>query len=129
MAKQIASLKIKRKYKEGKKIHVSAWMWKYAAKLLKGPALDFLTNQMKLSGVPKNGRRYPLNQRLLALALYFKSPRCYRFLSEIFALPTSRMIRCWLHNIRFNVGWNDSVFQLLKRRATSMKPQDVWYCF
>lgn len=105
-------------------MNVPAFMWKDAAKVLKEPALDFFKNQLKLSGVPKKGRRYPLTQRSLALALYFKSPRCYRFLSEIFALPTSRMIRCWLHNIRFNVGWNDSVFQLLKRRATSMKPQD-----
>ena len=60
---------------------------------------------------------------VLALALYFKCSHCYRFLWEIFASPTSRMIWYWLHKICFTVGLNDSVFKLLKRK-TSMKPQD-----
>ena len=105
MAKQIATLEIKQKYKESKKMNVPAFMWKDAANVLKGPALDFFKNQLKLSGVPKKGRRYPLTQRSLALALYFKSPRCYRFLSKKFCSSFSQndpilalavMFQCWL---------------------------------
>ena len=124
MIKRNKALEVKMKYTNNKsKCHLPETLMENISKYLKGPAVEFLKNQLKLSGVARKGRRYPLSQRYFALSLYFKSPRCYRFLSKIFALPSTRMIRYWLQEMCFSVGWNESVFRMLKKKAISMNPQ------
>ncbi|XP_064094805.1 uncharacterized protein LOC135207146 [Macrobrachium nipponense] len=100
---------------------------KNASKYISGTALEFFKTQMKLAGVSKYGRRYSLPQKCFSLGLYFKSPRAYNFISKIFTLPTTRMLRYWVSKIDFNVGWNESVFKLLKQKALSMNENDK-YC-
>lgn len=48
----------------------------------------FMKNQVELIKTDPNGRRYDDHQLDLTMVVYFASPKCYRILSEIFALPS-----------------------------------------
>lgn len=75
-----------------KKFSLPSGIIKHASKYLSGHALDFFSTQLKLANVPKMGRRYSNAQRAFALALYFKSARAYKLLSQLFILPTPKML-------------------------------------
>lgn len=94
------------------------------SKYFKGAALEIFKTQMKLATVSKKGRRYSSLQRRFCLGLYFHSPRAYRFMSKIFTLPTTRMLRYWLNKIYMEVGWNESVFAFLKEKTSAMKDEE-----
>lgn len=95
-----------------------------ASKYLDGFSLEFFKTQLKLSTVHKKGRRYSDAQRCFSLGLYFKSARAYNVLSKIFALPTTPMLRYWVQRIHFTVGWNTSVFELLKKKTQTFEHKD-----
>ena len=97
---------------------------KHASKYLNPWQLDIFKSQLKLSGVKKRGRRYSREQRSFALNLYHKSPKAYNYMSKIFALPSQRMLRLWIHNFDFSTGWSDHVFDLLKQKVSSMEKRD-----
>ncbi|XP_076036514.1 uncharacterized protein LOC143022259 [Oratosquilla oratoria] len=97
---------------------------KHTSKYLSGYALEFFKSQLQLAKIKKKGRRYSDTERAFALSLYFKSARAYDLLSKIFVLPSQRMLRYWLQRMNFNAGWNDYVFQVLKKKAETMNCQD-----
>lgn len=56
-----------------------------------------------------------LHKGVLPLAS-FKSPRAYRYMAKLFALPTPSMLRYWLQRFVLNAEWNEPVFSLIKEQ-------------
>lgn len=107
-----------------KKCSIPSHIIENASKFLGGTALELFKAQMQYANTKKKGRRYSQVQRSFALGLYFQSARASRYLSKIFNLPTTRMLRYWLNSISMEVGWNEPTLELLKRKAPLMSDQD-----
>ena len=97
---------------------------KHASKYLTGIQLKLFASQIRLGKVKKNGRRYTKTDASFALSPHQKSPKAYRYMSKIFALPAVRTLRSWLHNFEFHTGWNDCIFKQLKEKAETMDEKD-----
>lgn len=62
----------------------------------------------------QQGRRYNLEQKLLALTLYKKSPACYRLLRRIFSLPCPSTLNKLLNSVPMNPGDQSTCLQWIK---------------
>lgn len=47
----------------------------------------FTNLQIRETNKKSHGRRFTLDEKVLSLSLYKRSPKCYRLLSQIFTLP------------------------------------------
>jgi hypothetical protein len=65
-------------------------------KYLSKDGLYFLKMQLQLASKRSRGRRYSNELKSMALAIYYKGPRVYKFLSSIFALPSKSTLSLWL---------------------------------
>lgn len=68
----------------------------------------------------KNGRRFTKDEKNLALAIYKRSPASYRFLTEIFILPSVSTIKRNLGRIELDTGINENIKKLLKKCASKI---------
>lgn len=107
-----------------RKCNIPSNIIKNASKYLKGTALELFKTLMNFANTPKKGRRYSKVKKNFCMGLYFQSPRAYRFMSKIFHLPTTRMIRYWLSDVYMEVGWNNSVFSFLEKKSSTMSTED-----
>lgn len=71
-----------------------------AASYLQGPALAFLSCQLRQAGRKSRGRRWSSDDKLLALSIYNQSPSAYCFLSSYLLLPSVRS----LHGLKLEVS-------------------------
>ena len=63
----------------------------------------------------------------LALSLYYKGPRAYKFLSGVFSLPSKSSLQLWMQGLSVQPGFNDSVLQALKLRVNDLSQYDRVY--
>ncbi|XP_063859154.1 uncharacterized protein LOC135100120 [Scylla paramamosain] len=106
------------------KFSVPSEIIKYASNYLTDIQLKLFASQIRLEKVMKKGRRYTKTDASFALVLHHKSPKAYRFMSKIFALPAVRTLRSWLHSFEFKIGWNECIFKQLKEKADIMDKKD-----
>ncbi|KAJ8913991.1 hypothetical protein NQ315_008983, partial [Exocentrus adspersus] len=57
---------------------------------------DFLISQLRCAKKSPRGRRWTTQDKVLALALFKKSPKCYRLLRKIVALPSKNTLLAML---------------------------------
>lgn len=81
-------------------------------------AQDFLMMQLKAVHKKKQAMRFTNDEKLLSLSLMKESPKGYRLLQKIFKLPAKRTLNRLAEKITFDVGINDNIFKLLKRKST-----------
>lgn len=79
---------------------------------------------MKLGKRSKNGRRYTEAEKKFALALYYQSPRAYKFLAKLFRMPSAGMLHMWLRKINIQAGWNHASLMLMQNNAQKMTDSD-----
>lgn len=65
-------------------------------------------------------RRYTLKQKLFSLALMKQSPKGYRFLSNVFALPSRKTLLNIMQRVPLHAGINKIVMEGLKRKLINM---------
>lgn len=82
---------------------------------------------LKLARKKKKGRRFSLDEKILALSIYKPSPKAYRLLSRICVLPSRRTLQDLLHKVNLKCGINDIIFDNLKTRVSKM-PDNYKYC-
>lgn len=82
--------------------------------------LEFFKSQIKSQTKKPKGRRYSLNDKIVSLSLYKNSPKGYRFLSTIFALPSKKT----LTNLLNQVPFNEHIINNLSHQASKLKPND-----
>lgn len=88
----------------------------------------FFKCQLKNFDKKAKGRRYTLEDKVLALALYKQSATAYRGLSKIFSLPSRKTINKLLNRIPINPGLHNGIFSVLKEEVKYFKNPLDKYC-
>ena len=87
--------------------------------------LEFFKGQI-INGVKsKTGKRYGVQERWFALAVYHHSPKAYRFLSSVFQLPSISTLHSWLRKIPLSTGWSKPTLAALKKKAETLPKEDT----
>lgn len=95
---------------------------KYNSYLSK-PAQLFFSMQKQSKYKPK-GRRFSIDEKILALSLFKKSPKCYKLLYKLFTLPSSKSMKRLLSKIKICSGINPVIFEKIKK---TLKDRDIHY--
>lgn len=80
-------------------------------------ARKFLWMQVKLCTKSKQGRRFSLEEKVIALSIMKQSPKCYRFLQRIFILPCKTTLNNMLSNVNVQAGINPQIFNVIKQEV------------
>jgi len=86
--------------------------------------LKFFQSQIKIQNKKAKGRRYSLDDKILALSIFKTSPKGYKFLSSIFALPSTSTLNAVLTKIPFTPGSNLHIQENLKHQTCKLKSID-----
>lgn len=80
-------------------------------------AKAFLIMQLRLARKNKMARRFSLQDKLFALGLMKQSPKGYKFLQNIFALPAKRTLSRLSSKIIFETGMNKGTLDYIKNNV------------
>lgn len=84
----------------------------------------FVGSQLRCSKKKPKGRRWTLEEKVMALSLYKKSPKAYRFMRCMFALPCKKTLNCLLSGIPFGTGINGEIFATLASAISELEDCD-----
>lgn len=84
----------------------------------------FILSQVRTQKQRPKGRRFTIDDKLLALALLKGSGKGYRLLSTIFSLPSRRTLTNLLHKLPIKPGINAHIFKSMEEIVRKMKPID-----
>lgn len=71
-----------------------------------------------------SGRRFTLEEKVLSLSLYKKSPRSYPLLAKFFTLPSTKSLKRLLTKIEVEPGLNKCIFLKIKNTVKDLSPED-----
>lgn len=74
------------------------------------------------------GRRFSWDEKILALSLYKPSPKAYKILSKICVLPKRTTLNKLMKKIFLLPGYNDIIFDNLKKRIARMRHSSHKLC-
>lgn len=78
---------------------------------------NFLMSQIRTSRAKSaRGRRWTLEDKLVALCIFKKSPRCYTLLRKFLTLPHKRTLLTLLEQVPFEAGVNEHLFKHLNEK-------------
>jgi len=80
----------------------------------------FVLSQMKTQSVLPRGRRFSLDDKIFALAIYKESVKAYKMMS-VFALPSRKSIMDLLRKITLEPGINFQIIEHLKLVVSGFK--------
>jgi hypothetical protein len=95
-----------------------------ASTFLPTDGLRWLEMQLKLAKKSPKGRRYSDYAKLLALNLYSHGPKSYRFLSNMFTLPTKSTLSLWLQSMQVRPGISDELLHATSIRVNTLQDRD-----
>ena len=84
-------------------------------------SLKFFASQIRLACVRRQGFRWSDEAKASALKIYYASPKCYRLLKKVFALPSLATLRRFLQNVPIEPGFNQVILDALKIKVGQMK--------
>ncbi|CAH2083306.1 unnamed protein product [Euphydryas editha] len=87
------------------------------------PSQLFLHMQLQAKKKPK-GRRFTIEEKILSLSLYKKSPKCYRLLYKYFALPSSNAMKRLLSQVKLAPGINKLIFAKINKTLLNKAVSD-----
>lgn len=70
------------------------------------------------------GHRFNLDEKMLSLSLYKRSPKCYRMLAKLFTLPSKRTLKNILSSARISPGICPLMMKVLKDNVQKLKPSE-----
>lgn len=91
-------------------------------------AKQFFISQLRNASKHKFGRTYTFSDKAFALALYKKSPKAYRYLAQVFYLPSKEILRKLIKEIKIKPGICDVIFEEMKARVASFDDDKDKYC-
>lgn len=98
---------------------------KKASHYLDPMVLDFFKWQTFHALENESERKYGIEERSFALALYYQSPKTYKFLSSLFHLPPVQTLQSYLSTVSVNVGWSNHAISVLRNRAAVSPKEDT----
>jgi hypothetical protein len=81
---------------------------------------NFILSQLQNQKFTPRGRRYTIEDKILALSVFKQSGKGYRYLSKKFFLPSRKSLTTMLNKIPFYCGVHQSIFEHLKKRVDKM---------
>jgi hypothetical protein len=91
------------------------------------PAASLFTRlQLRETQKKKKGHIFTLEEMILSLSIYKKSPKCYRLLSIMFTLPSKQTLNNILSSVYIGPGVSSVVMHVLKENVQKLKPTK-WY--
>ncbi|CAK1603601.1 unnamed protein product, partial [Parnassius mnemosyne] len=97
-------------------------------KKMSSAAKSLFYMQVKGTGKKPRGRRFTLNEKILALSLYKPSPKAYRLLSQLCVLPSRRTLQNILQKVDLKPGINEKIFEHLKKKVSEMPDKHKFCC-
>ncbi|KAJ8911915.1 hypothetical protein NQ315_016256, partial [Exocentrus adspersus] len=122
-----SNIRLKRRLIESKKLTKSEMFQKIVGSMAKIQSRFFLC-QLQNSKKKSRGRRFSLEDKVLALALFKQCGSGYRLLSKIFALPSRKTIMKLLNRIPVRPGICEPIFDILKVEVKQFKNPLDKYC-
>ncbi|XP_036139614.1 uncharacterized protein LOC118648110 isoform X2 [Monomorium pharaonis] len=84
----------------------------------------FFNMQLRNTNYSPKGRRFTIDEKILALSLYKQSGSCYKLLSKLFVLPSATTLKCLLRTISLQPGINKFIFEHLQQHVAEMNERD-----
>jgi len=84
----------------------------------------FTKLQLQETTKKRKGHRFTLKEKVMSLSIYKKSPKCYRFLSNLFTLPCKQTLNNLLSTVSIGPGVLPVVLQVLKENVKTLKPSE-----
>jgi len=84
----------------------------------------FTRLQIRETNKKNKGHRFTIEEKILSLSLYKRSPKCYRLLSNLFTLPCKRTLNNILSNVTIAPGIFPTVLRILTEKVTKLKPSE-----
>lgn len=84
--------------------------------------------QVKGCGKKPRGRRFTVDEKILALSLYKPSPKAYRLLSQLCVLPSRRTLQTLLQKVDLKPGVNKTIFEYLQKKVSKMPDKHKFCC-
>jgi len=84
----------------------------------------FMQLQVRETIKCSRGRRFNLDEKMLSLSLYKRSPKCYRMLAKLFTLPSKRTLNNILSSVRILPGICPLMMKVLKDNVQNLKPSE-----
>lgn len=97
--------------------------FQHVIKNMRKPAQLFVHMQLQSAKNPK-GRRFTIDEKVLALSMYKKSPKAYSLLYKYFTLPSSKAMKRLLSQIKLYPGINPILFQKIKKTVLEKDASD-----
>lgn len=83
-------------------------------KNITGPFALLLQSQLKNTPRKLPGRRWTIDDKVMALSIYKRSTACYRLLKRLFCLPSEGTLKALLNRIPMRCGINPQIFKTVK---------------
>ena len=80
----------------------------------------FTETQIRMSQRKKQGHRWAIKDKMLALFIFYHSRKAYRLLSKLFCLPSKLTLLRSLRKSNLSPGFSDQVFNALKLKVARM---------
>lgn len=82
----------------------------------------FTKLQLRETMKKKKGRRFTIDEKILSLSLFKRSPKCYRMLSVMFTLPSPKTLHNVLSSVSIKTGICPVIMNVLKEKVFNLKP-------
>lgn len=84
----------------------------------------FTRLQLRKTNKLSRGHRFTLDEKMLCLSLYKRSPKCYSLLSKLFTLPIKRTLNLILTSVEIRPGISSRIMNVLKQNVQKLKPSE-----
>lgn len=98
-----------------------------AIEKLPEPAAIFANMQFTKTSIKPRGRRFTNKEKILCLTIFKQSPKAYKLMQRLFALPSIRTVQKILNSVTIKPGINEFVMQHLKK-AVEKLPEEKKIC-
>ena len=85
---------------------------------------SFVESQVKMSKRLRHAHRWKTEDKMLALSIFFHSRKAYKFLSQLFILPSLRTLLRDLQKMNIKPDFSQSVLDALTLKVQAMHPTD-----
>lgn len=99
-------------------------LMEYLSSKLRPEQFQFVQLQLRNAKRSSKGKRYKFEDKSLALAIFKQSPKCYRFLSKMFDLPSKQTLNKHSAKIRFQEGVSPKLMQYIKDTVATLDKVD-----
>ena len=98
------------------------------SELLAPSQVQFVMSQVHQSGKSLQGRRWTQKDKTLALSLFHSSPKTYKMLRKIFALPSVTTLRTIVAKVDIAPGFSKNILEALRLKTQNLTPCNKLVC-